>query len=84
MPNGGVDVARNTRNFAEKKRGCFALTSNNLFGLRRYFYAERMTLVKRQHKAITTISEWRQDLWDKGWSVGIVKLFGFRFLLWKK
>ena len=31
---------------------------------------------------LTTLAGWRQDLWDAGWRVGVIKLENLKFLLW--
>ncbi len=38
--------------------------------------------MKKQY-VLTTLDDWRQDLWDLGWRVRLLKLENLKFLLWE-
>lgn len=49
-PNGGVDVAANTRNVKYQERSCSPLTSNNLLGIAFIFTRSVKTMNKNNDK----------------------------------
>lgn len=47
-------------------------------------YLQAIKEVEAGGGILTRLKTWRQDLWDAGWRVGIVRIVGIKFLLWRK